>query len=309
MKSILVLLFLSMPAFAVGSHDTNPPHPSSPDDPRPTPITVAPAPPYPNDLPREGYPLAEPAYPAISYGEALPKRVPWTLNGSRFLIDYAREVCRGETYIRCESVNKNESYTNSGEWGFRIYRKDTGAYLGTIDRNIGEEVQSDYSATVIDAENRHPESKWVARMEAEKAQLEYIAAACASGAVYCTSMATKVPDNFKALFSAACSLWSGMCVAKVTTMKLDIQKKIDYVKSQCAAGDQQCFDAVTNGGETAAAWKSQYEKSGGGTGGGGGERPPHDIRPVVFGDADPMQWYDSSCEHCKIIEGKKAEEF
>ncbi len=313
LNAFMLALTLATPAAAgpiFGEDQEVPPIDDTPIEIAPPVVTLPPAPPpYPNDMPRAGYPLIEPPFPVVNY--PLPKRVwPWTGNGSHFLIDYAREVCRApDTYIRCESVSR-QAASPWFDWGFRIYRKDTGAYLGTIDRNVGEEIQRDYDTAVIDAENRHPESKFIARREAEKAQLEYIAAACSTGAVYCTSMASKLPDKFKTLFSAACSLWSGVCVAKITTMKLDIQKQIDFVKSQCQLGDQQCFDAVTNGGETKARLQSQAERSGGsGSGAGSGERPPHNIRPTTFGDGDPMAWYDPSCKHCKITESKPTDDY
>lgn len=308
MKSIMIMLVLSSTAFAARLPDYPevPPIDDTPQEPPPP--VVAPAPPaYPNDLPHSGYPIAEPAVPVI--GGYLPKRVPWTDKGDHFIRDYVLQVCQGETPYRCQSLAGLQPARVNGDydWGVRIYRKDNGAYLGTIDRNIGEEVTRDDATISIDAYNRHPESRWIGQMEAEKAKLEYIAAACATGAVYCSGMASKLPDGFKTLFTTACSLWSGLCMTKVADMKLQYQQRIDYVKQQCAIGDQACFDAVTNGGETKARadFNNKYgPNSGSGSGALPGERPPHESvgRPTTFGDGDPMQWYDPSCKHCKITD-------
>jgi len=269
--------------------------------------------PYKPDLGLDGplsvWPLAEPSK-ALPSG-LLPKRLEWTVAASGDIAVAARQVCQGDTFIRCESVNP-QPVTGATDWGFRMYRKDTGAYLGTIDRNVVEEVQVDYSRARDVAEQHNPESMWIARKETEKAQLEYIAAACSGGAVYCTAMASKL-QKFKELFTAACSVWSGVCITKVNEMKGDIQKRIDYVKQQCALNDQACFDAVTNGGESQERAQRAIEKN---TQGGSGMRPPHTPstagRPPFMpgsGDADPMAWYDKSCQHCKLYDGKSAEDY
>lgn len=304
-RFLIAAALIASQTFAIGREPERNPSFDDPED-RPRPVVTPPPAPYPNDLPRAGYPVPEPPLPKAN--GLLPHRLPWTLNGSRFLIAYVRDVCQGDTYIRCENVAKTPA-TGSGDWGFRIYRKDTGAYLGTVDRNVGEEIQADYDRSIAVAEEHRPESAWIARKEAEKAQLEYIAAACTSGAVYCTGMAAKM-QKFKELFTAACSLWSGVCVTKITEMKVEIQQKIDNVKKACADNDQACFDAVTNGGETQARWQRSEEKKGGATGGSTSTRPPHDVRPVFLnGEGDPMRWYDDSCKNCKIIEGKEAEDY
>ena len=278
-----------------------------PIDDQPPPVVVVnplPAPAaYPNDMPHQGYPVQEPPFPVVN--RPLPKRVPWTTGGAQGLVSYGQSFCfNADSPYNCVHVTRLPA-SPYYDWGYRIYRRDNGAYLGTVDRNVTEEVLNDYNQIVQRAEEHHPESAWIARQEARKAQLEYMAAACVSGGVYCSAMAAKLP-SWKELMKLACSGWSGVCISQLTKMKEDIQKRIDEVKKQCAKDDQACFDAVTNGGETDARRLREAERGGGGLipGEHSGERPPHSVHPMVFGDGDPMEWYDSSCKHCKVYDGK-----
>lgn len=236
----------------------------------------------------------------------LPKTVPWTTAGAGNMPLFSRQICQGETFIRCENVAHGT--TGAIDHGFRMYRKDNGAYLGTMNRNVAEEVQQDYAKAMDTAEEHRPESAWIARKEAEIAQLEYVAAACTSGGVFCTGMAARL-QKFKEIFSAICSAWTGVCVTTIKEMQAEIREKIKYVEEQCEKGDQDCFDAVTNGGEKQARAQRALEKSVD-----GGSRPPHTpIRPgsgrPPFLPASSPDWYDGSCEHCKTYEGKDAEEY
>jgi len=236
----------------------------------------------------------------------LAKSAEWTGSGGSGHITILRQICQ-ETFVRCESVQP-AAVTGAIDHGFRMFRKDNGAYLGTINRNTAEEIEADYRKAIDVAEEHKPQSNWVAREEAKIARLEYVAAACAAGGVYCTGMAARM-QKFKELFSAACSAWTGACVVKIKEEQAAIKKRIDYVEAQCAAGDQQCFDAVTNGGESLAKAERQIEKSA------GGARPPHapprpgSGRPPFLPGGDTSGWYDGSCENCKVLEGKDAEEY
>lgn len=231
------------------------------------------------------------------------KRVPWTLAGGQFLIESAREMCQGSDAVTyCQSVGGGH------DRGFSVHDKQTGRFLFYMDRAIAEEVQQDYAATRREAQEHHPYSNQIAKLEAQKGQWEYVAIACNTAmGPYCGAMAAKM-KKFKETVIALCAGGLGVCQKFVTDKKAEIDKEINRILKACAISDQACFDAITGGQETQARLEFQNEIN-------SGARPPHTptrpgYRPMFLpgGDVTGGSW-DSSCEHCKVYDGEEAEDY
>jgi hypothetical protein len=227
-------------------------------------------------------------------------RVPWTIKGGQFLIDGIRTICQDpDAKLKCENVRPGNI-----DYGFKVLKD--GRYLFVFDRAIAEEVQQDYAAARRAAEEHHPYSNHVSKLESTKSQLEYIAIACNSGfGPYCGGMAAKV-QKLAPLILAACAGALSTCQKLVKDKQTEIQKEIDKVLAVCQKSDQACFDYITGGKETQATEERRLEES-------DGSRPPHTpnragYRPQFMpgqGTTDAM--WDKSCEHCKVYDGDEAE--
>lgn len=230
-------------------------------------------------------------------------RVPWTLGGARFLNDGIRQFCQNGGLTTCENVKQNSGENDSG---VKVYKD--GKFLFVFDRAIAEEVQQDYAAARRAAEEHHPYSKHIAKLESKKSHLEYITIACNSGfGPYCGGMAAKM-EKLSPLILAACAGALSTCQKLVKDKQNEIQKEIDKVLSICQKSDQACFDYITGGKETEARIQSELEKT-------NGERPPHTpsaagYRPRFMpGNSGIYVWGSDDCENCKFYEGKEAENY
>lgn len=229
------------------------------------------------------------------------RRVPWTAKGSNFLLEGIRQMCQQtEGRTRCEKLIPG---TGELDTGYKVYETSSGKLLYVFDRAIAEEVQQDHALSQNKAEEHYPWSMYVARREAEKSDLEYMAISCrVSFGSYCGAMAAKL-GKFKELIVAGCVAVSEACQKWVRDKQAEIQKDIDRVLKACGQSDQACFDAITGGGETQARAQSALEKS-------SGERPPHTpTGPLSPGRPTSSSmpggvWYDESCSACTITEGQ-----
>lgn len=224
------------------------------------------------------------------------KRVPWTEEGGQFFLDAAREMCQGsDATTHCLSVEKGNL-----DRGWSVHDNKTGNFLFYMDRAVAEEVQQDYAVARNTAEEHHPYSMYVARLETKKSQLDYLALTCTSGfGTYCGAMAAKL-EKFKVTILLGCTVTNGLCQKYVIDEKAKLDKEIKRVLDACGKGDQACFDAITGGKETEARAESSLEKS-------SGARPPHTpsrpgFRPTFIGDEGVYEWGTVDCEHCKITE-------
>lgn len=227
-------------------------------------------------------------------------RVPWTMKGSQFMVEGIRTICQdADAKLDCKAVKPG-----SFDHGFKVFKD--GQYLFVFDRAIAEEVQQDYAAGRRAAEEHHPYSNHIAKLEATKSNLEYIAIACNSGfGPYCGGMAAKM-QKLAPLVLAACAGALSTCQKLVKDKQAEIQKEIDKVLAVCQKSDQACFDYITEGLETQATEERRAEEA-------NGSRPPHTpsragYRPMFLPGGDTSVW-DKSCEHCKTYDGEDAEKF